>query len=369
MNGLVILCCLFLTQCGSPALQDDSQEAGFAQGTAGAQNEEAEVWIFERRNEPRENAFSLLIPRGWQIEGGIFRVDPNAQGGSGQSIEAKLDMAVKDPSGAAMIRFLPETYFMDSRWMPAASLFPPGSNYNGMMVMYLPEVSEFIRQVAFPYAHPNVRNPRQGEFRQLPDIERKLREEDAPILPGVQFGYKAGYSTFFYEDGGGEVEEVLVAAVMDFGQLGAGLWKNRHTFLMRAPKDQFEKFKPVFGVMLTTIQVNQQWLHGEIMGQMQRGEIAWRTQQELQQIEREIVEARQKTNAQIQHDQYLSLMGREEYVNPFTGGTEQGTNEWNYRWQNERGEIIYTDNTNYDPNRDPSLQVQGFKRSQVKPRG
>lgn len=368
LHYLLIFSPFLFYQCDTRQRQDEPLQAGMPGDSATGQAQEGEVWVFERRAEPRENAFTILVPKGWLIEGGIFRVDPNSQGGPAQSIEAKLDMGMKDPSGKATMRFLPETYFMDTRWMPAASMFPPGSNYNGMTVMYLPEVSQFIQQVAFPYAHPGLGNPQAGKYYNLPDVVNRLRQEDAPVMAGAQFGYRAGFQTFYYEEGGQPLEEVIVAAIMDFGQMGGGLWKNRSTFLMRAPREQFESYKPVFGTMLSSIQINPSWARAEIQGQMQRAGIMIQTQQELNRIEREIAEARQNTNAQIQHDQYLNLMGQEDYVNPFSGKTEQGSNEWNYRWQNERGDIIYTNNTNYDPNADPGLQVQGYKRSKVKER-
>jgi hypothetical protein len=65
---------------------------------------------------------------------------------------------------------------------------------------------------------------------------------------------------------------------------------------------------------------------------------------------------------------YLNLTGQEDYTNPFTGETERGTNEWDYRWENERGDVIYHNNRNYNPNEDASLSIQGFKRSTIKKR-
>ena len=46
--------------------------------------------IFYRNSEPNENAFTFLLPKDWSITGGITRVDPNAAGGAGNAIEAKL---------------------------------------------------------------------------------------------------------------------------------------------------------------------------------------------------------------------------------------------------------------------------------------
>lgn len=65
---------------------------------------------------------------------------------------------------------------------------------------------------------------------------------------------------------------------------------------------------------------------------------------------------------------YLILTEQEEYINPYTNKTEIGTNQWQHRWQNNLGEIIYTDDENYNPNHDPGLQVTGFKRSVVRKR-
>ncbi len=59
----------------------------------------AKTVVFHRITEPKERAFSLLIPKGWQTEGGIFRVNPSAQGGPAQSIAAKVDFIVKKDRG------------------------------------------------------------------------------------------------------------------------------------------------------------------------------------------------------------------------------------------------------------------------------
>jgi hypothetical protein len=103
--------------------------------------------IFQRVAEPRENAFTLLIPKGWQIEGGILRINPLTQGGAAQSIAAKIDFAVKkDRQGSVMIRWLPDMLYFDARMSPAGQmgLFPPGSNYNGLFFC-----SPILKQVAY----------------------------------------------------------------------------------------------------------------------------------------------------------------------------------------------------------------------------
>ncbi len=118
-------------------------------------------------------------------------------------------------------------------------------------------------------------------------------------------------------------------------------------------------------VMLNSVKLNPRWVEGEIMGQIQRSEIALRTQREIQRLDAEIVEHRRRTNAEINNQMYHNLMRTEEYVNPLTKEVETGSNEWNHRWVNERGEAIYTDDGNFDPKR---LGLEGYVRSPVRKR-
>jgi hypothetical protein len=45
---------------------------------------------------------------------------------------------------------------------------------------------------------------------------------------------------------------------------------------------------------------------------------------------------------------------------------DMGTNQWDYRWVDDLGNVLYTDNEDYNPNIDIELQMDGFKRSSVK---
>jgi len=75
------------------------------------------------------------------------------------------------------------------------------------------------------------------------------------------------------------------------------------------------------------------------------------------------------TNAEIHNDMFLTLMDREEYVNPYTHEVEVGSNQWKYRWVNESEEVIYTDSEEYDPNTDVELNRSDYKRTTIMKRG
>jgi hypothetical protein len=109
-------------------------------------------------------------------------------------------------------------------------------------------------------------------------------------------------------------------------------------------------------------------LTGELRAQVQRGEIALRTQAEIQRIGREITAHRQQTNAEIHNDMFLTLTGQEEFVNPYSGEVEVDSDGWAHRWVNESGDVLFSDSDEYDPNLDERLKRSDFKRTPVRPR-
>ncbi len=325
--------------------------------------------VLHRVNEPRENAFSLLMPKDWKIEGGIFRVDPTAQGGAGQSVEAKLDLAVKkDQAGSVMVRWLPDMLYFDMRNSMVAGYFPQGSNYNGMMVWPLLSPRDFILTIAFPYAHPQATDVQVIGQKQQPGLAAQYSRMRNGQIPGSDFHHDAIVLTLTYQESGILYKETMVTLIEDYGQMGAGLWGNHETYLMRAPQDQFEVWAPVCGVIMGSVQPDLNWINREIQGQIYRGQLVVKTQQDLQRIEQEIVNHRQHTFSEIQNDMFLNLTGQEEYVNPFTHETEIGSDQWNYRWENPSGEIIYTNQQNYNPNHDTGLNRSDYKLTPVRPR-
>lgn len=334
-------------------------------------NKSFSQFIFTRVDEPKEHAFSLLVPKGWQIAGGILRINPLQQGGPAQSIAAKVDFAVKkDQQGSVMIRWLPDVLFMDMHMSPAGQMgmFPPGSNYNGMTVYPVMPARQFLAQIAFPYAHPAARNMQIIEQKDLLDVARKFQKRVRAMMPQLTFTYDAATLTVTYLENGRRYREKITGVVENWGQLGAGMWGNKETFFLRTPDDEFDKWQPVFAEIQNSVKINLKWLAGELWGQAKRGEIMIRSQQEAQRIGRQIVANRQKTNAEINNDMFLTFTEQEEYLNPYTKEIEMGSNQWAHRWINESGEVIYTDSEDYNPNTDVHLQRSDYKRTRVRKR-
>jgi len=313
--------------------------------------------------EPREHAFSVLLPQGWVTEGGVVRVDPRL--GPTNSVGAKIDFSAKrDPAGTTMIRWLPNTSYKDPRYLMGG--FPVGSNYMGMMVYPMQDPFSFLTQMVFRQLRPQAQNVQIVEQKPVPQAAQKFQKQS--VMPNVQ--YQAGAVTLVYDEGGIRFREKMVAVIEAVMGQGMGMWTNRATTTVRAPDAEFERAQRLLALIEGSIQGNPQWVSGENRGAAQRAQNARETQRYLQDQSRQMLDEKRQTHAEMRHDSWLFLTGQEDYVNPHTGQVEQGSNQYKRRWINGSGDVIYTDDPNYDPRADPNLQgrTSDFELSRVRQR-
>lgn len=318
--------------------------------------------LFSRLNEPREKALSLLVPRGWLLDGGAIRLlDPNIAGANNM-VECKFDFAVrKDAEGSVMIRWLPEMVCIDQS---QAWGNPEGAIFNNCLVRRKRDAVSFILQVGIPYAHPKAINLKVKSNKPLPGLASRYNAAvDPTVKMYTNMSYQAAIIEFTYEENGKAYLERMVTVIEDYGLKGGGLWKNRGTMLIRAPVNEMAKWEPVLRVIQDSGIWSISWIAGEVNGQRQRSGLIAATQKELQEMDNAINESRRNTNSEINKDMYLTLTGQNEYANPFTGKIETDTDNWKNRWINAAGDIVFSNDQGYDPNRDPDLKVTGFKKS------
>jgi hypothetical protein len=178
--------------------------------------------------------------------------------------------------------------------------------------------------------------------------------------------YSAALLDYTYTEKGIGYKERAFCILQDMGPYTAGMWKNRSTIVIRAPEGSFDRWEPIFHEIGASVVLNPDWIRGELQGQQQRGSTMIQTLQDIARIGEEVQRGHAETNAKIHHQAYLNLTGQEDYVNPYTHEIERGTNQWDYRWVDDLGNVLYTDAEAYDPNLDIELNMDGWKRSRVK---
>lgn len=332
--------------------------------------------VFRRQWEPRQKAFSVLVPEGWRVEGGMFAVDPGQAGGTLNSIDTKCDFAVKrDAEGTVMARWAPTYNYADFSQSPefanAAALFPPGAVYNGARVCPMSDPEAFLRDF-FGRSRPQASEVRVVEKLPLPELAEvcaaMAKDVNAQMaaLGKRPMSFSAGALVLEYAEGGVRYREAAATAICDFRN-AAAIWSNPFTFLMRAPAAEADSWKPVLDVVRQSIKINPDWLAAYQRASGARGEAAAEIFRTLARIDQEIFERRSKNRSEIQKENYLLLTGQEEYVNPFTKEVERDTSDFKHRWTTASGDRLYSD-ADLDPNRDPDLGRVEWKRTPPRPR-
>lgn len=324
--------------------------------------------VFVRTREPNEGAFTLLIPKGWQTLGGVFHVDPNTTNGFANSVAPKGNFLVKkDEAGTVMLHWLPDYWYCDTSLTPAGQmgLFPQGSSYNGMLVLPCPSAADFLLQLVLPQLRPDAANVRVLQVEPMPEIVTAYQRQAA--IPGIR--HDAARVTISYVQAGINYKEQLSCVIENLGPAGSGMWQNRQTVCARAPFDDFAAWEKVGAMIYGSVRFDPQWLARAAQATEQRTANAQATQRYIQEVDRQIVEHRRNTNAEIRHSGYLLVTGQEDYINPHTGETEIRPDGWKHHWQNSAGEVVVSNTGNYDPNHDEGIQlIKDFKQSQVRPR-
>jgi hypothetical protein len=315
---------------------------------------------FHRVSEPREGAFTMLIPDGWLTEGGVYRVNPATAGGAGNSLAAKVDFTVKkDAAGSVMVHSLPDTSYMDMRRSPAAPMFPPGSNYNGMTVSAPMDALSYLSNVVFRRTRPNARNVGVLFKTALPEVARAYDQVCRGMGLPPDYRNDTALLLVAYEEGGVRYTEVLYG---DVQMAPLGGWSVKDVYTARAPFDEFERMRRVFQVMQESTKLDPQWMAREMQSQIARGKTIANVQKQVQDIDAEIVQHRQKTNAEINSQIQLVLTDKATAIDPHTGKkTIIPTNEGQVFF-GKNGDVLLAEDPKFDPGKDPRYANGGYEK-------
>jgi hypothetical protein len=345
--------------------------------SSGAGGKDARPMVFHRVAEPRESAFTVLVPQGWKTEGGIFHVDPLAANGPGNSLEPKCDFTVKmDDRGSVHVRWLPGYNYADMSGNPrfayGAAFFPPGSSYQGMVVRPMPDALSFLRDL-FRSLHPGASSVAEVEGKPIPELAEIFRRINGPVndmlvrLGFPAMGFDAAGLVVDYTEGNGRFRQALVTVIQD-SRGSAAMWSNLCTIAMGAPVEESDRWKPVLEIIRQSFAFNPRWVARAAQAAGERAAIVRETMEHIQKVDQEIWDNRRKTQDRIAEDSYLALTGQEDYVNPYTGETERDSSAYRYRWTTAGGDRIYTDEEGFDPNGNPGLSGVEWKKTPVRER-
>lgn len=322
---------------------------------------------FTRVYEPNEAAFSILVPKGWQAEGGIFRINPLAVGGPLNSMEAKCDLLFKsDSRGSVVFRILPDVVY-GHRGIGGGFF----SHYQGAEVRPIETAGKHLNTIFFAN-HPNANSVKQLKKARMDGEIRSMNQGmaftnqllDGIGLPHATFQNDAAAAVFSYTEDGVRYREAILTGITDMR--AALTWKNTRSLSFRAPDDEFDRWRPVMDIMRMSVRFNRQWILKETEGQKQRAELVNKVLAEVRRIDQEIALKTSVNREEIMNDNFLVLTEQEEFVNPHNGEVEVDTDAFMYRWSTPGGDRYYTDREDENPN--TFMQRTDYKKTPVRKR-
>jgi hypothetical protein len=255
---------------------------------------------FDRVPEPNQNAFTVLVPRGWKIRGGIFDVNPLQVDGTGNSMSPKCDFAVmSDDQGTMMMRWIPSWNFADSAYSPSGGApSQPGQWYQGMPVRPMVSARQFLWEL-LQAERPRATGMTIDKEEAVHEITAAFYKQAEPLNRGLQ---QAGLPTWNFESWDMRVEytedgqlfwEEVIATIGDYRR-GGNMWMNDCTFMLRAPASLYPTWGRVLEEIRQSPEYNQQWLAAVEKAKGERARMAWETQQYANQVMAEIMAKRQQ---------------------------------------------------------------------------
>jgi len=325
---------------------------------------------YTRVFEPVEHAFTILVPKGWNMEGGIFRVNAATAGGPLNAIEAKCNLIIKNNEQAVIeFHILPDIVYAHPGI--GGGFFTVGSNYQGAEVRPITDAQTLLKNI-FHGLRPEATSVKVIELKQLPGEKESLDKGLAytnQMLSQIGLAYMAftadaAGGVFEYTENEITYKEIILSGLVNMP--AAMTWKNTRTLSFRAPKNTFDQWKPAFDIMRSSLEFSPDWILKEAGGQRQRAEIVQKVYDEIRRIDQETLRNTSINRSEIMNDNYLVLTGQEEYRNPHTGKIQLDTDEYRYRWITSGGDVYYTNNEDEDPNL--FYENTDFKRTPIRKR-
>jgi hypothetical protein len=302
-----------------------------------------------------EEAFRMLVPKDWRVEGGIvWRPEI--------STLAYLQMRLSDPQGSSALEFFPTLPFT---WSARGYLgFPPGSLYLGSYVVQPLDPENFVRQLLLPEARGRV-SPRVIRTDPLPELANQVAATVQE--PGAVKQVMAARTRIEYQEGAKLFEEDIYSVIV-YTQVpmtpGLTWWGPERLFGFRAEKGQLDRQAPLLQAIFASVrvsrlwfahvlQVREAWIQNQMQAIRNAAELSRyiaRTSNEISDMQQQAWENRQASEDRSARAFSEYIRGVETYRDPYAGREVQLPTGYSDVWASRDGEYILANDPNFDPN-------------------
>jgi hypothetical protein len=309
------------------------------------------------------DAFTMLIPEGWKVEGGVQWQFQWANLVTGK-------MRAFDPKSSAVLEVLPVTpaCFDESGRM----FLQPGANYMGSYVIAPPrDVKQYVEAIFVPLFRKDVEGLKVGALVPLPAVAKAVEKNVQEA--GVAKRVESGKVRLEYSTGGKAMEEdVYITLVQSRSQMVPGMvmWTCEHQYGFRAEKGKLDALAPLLQAMVSSVVVDLKWYAGYAQvvalrnkGQMDQIRAAGELSRQISRNNDEMIasmrsswQERQASEDRVYQQFSESVRGVETYKNAFDERPVELPSGYDSVWVNSSGEYVLSNEGGYDPNVGSTLE-------------
>lgn len=286
-------------------------------------------------NEAHQNAFSILIPKGWRAEGGM--IPSGVAWNVVDLVENNIRFRVTSPDGNSFFGWYPRFYFQDPYTLLQSSggmlQLQPGQVMNGCWVYPYLDVAQYVQTIVFGWLAAN-------EFVQPQIIGPVVKDPSlAPWAPKVASRCDYGYVNFACHVNNAPSFGRIYSINYD---LQGTIWSTVGTFGWVAPQSRWRQDERIMELCIRSFRLNPAWVARASAAARQRAEKYGQVIREMNRIDAEITQNRNQARSDMQEEFYKLITEQIETVDP-QSGQKQYLPMYNHAYTDGRGNYFLKD--------------------------
>jgi hypothetical protein len=293
--------------------------------------------------DPSEGAFTLEVPQGWRVSGGLVRK---------ASVDVRSGVVASSPDNQVHVRlgdvelptFSIPTPMMLQLGFREGSPYSPGYGVTMIVMRYLPG-EQFARYWVTARVGPVCGGIQLVSSQPLPQTVQAMNaimvRNGSPVMSQRLHAGDAAFRC--QQNQAPAVGYLFVATLLTAGNDGGGIWNVDQLHGYLSPPDRAGQAQAILAHMLASIRLNPEWVRMQQNITASTSRIVADTSAHISKVVSDSYWSRQASQAEISRKRSNQILGVEDVRDPATGRELKVESGSNYYWIDPRGNIVGTD--------------------------
>lgn len=312
-------------------------------------------------------AFSILVPQGWQVSGGVTWVPTRP------AAPAQIGLQLANPNGLEAFEAFPSLYFTWTDNPLIQMTKPVGSLYFGFEVLQPMPARAAMRQIVLP-RYRRIQGLAVVDEGPAPELQQVANRNQLAQMQGMQYSNDAVRVRLHYsqnsqaiaEEMSGAAEYNRMAVPGPFGGMGDIHWSLGYLTSFRAARERLESYAGLYRAIFASVKFNPAWsavvqqaiqglTSNTIRGIHQIGALSRQISRDFNEISDMNMRGWQERSAisdGISEKFSQTIRGVDPYFDPNTGRNVELPSGYKQAWSTPSGDYILSDDANFNPNID-----------------